>query len=403
MRTHSALAFCLLATTVSAQWATVNTGLPNLTTGAAMLGSSPTHLFARGGGTFCRSTDHGDTWTTGTNPEFLNPSECGYFFAGRYFAGLNSSQACIQYTEDAGDTWDPADGAPTATVVRGFFEYGGALFAYTSNAGIYRTADGETWSAVNNGLTNLNVIGMSAAGPSFLAATIGGGVFRTLFADTWTPATGIAGGDLNGENIWQMGGAHYYTAQGGAVYRSTDLGQSWTTWTAPAQFGLGLVEVKRYGTRVYMEARHFAGGGMRDSVYTTTNGTAWTNITGNLNAADLNGSGLLEHDGQLFIAYNFLSPGVGIKRYDLNTGLDDRTVGATPIVFPVPADELLTVTLPPAQGMVAYALVDAAGRDVLRGTTAMDRFQVDVQDLAPGHYVLRWDNAGLAPVRVVKH
>ncbi|MBL7945215.1 MAG: hypothetical protein JNN32_04065, partial [Flavobacteriales bacterium] len=170
----------LLVLVVRGQWVQVNSGLTNLTTGAAVLGSSPTHLFARGGGNFFRSDDQGDSWTMATNPEFLNPSNCGVYFADRYFAGLNSAQAGILYTENDGDTWTAATGAPTATVVRGFFEYGGALYAYTSNAGIYRTIDGASWAPVNNGLTNLNVIGMCAAGPFFLAATVGGGVFRTM-------------------------------------------------------------------------------------------------------------------------------------------------------------------------------------------------------------------------------
>ncbi len=384
-----------------AQWTTVNNGLTNLTQGAATLGSSPTHLFARGGGNIFRSANNGDSWSEVANPEFLNPSDCGYFFADRYFAGLNSAQACIHYTEDEGDTWTAATGAPTATVVRGFFEYGGGLFAYTSNAGIYFTLDGETWSATNNGLTNLNVIGMSAAGPYFVAATVGGGIFRTINGASWSPVTGIANGDLNGEHIWQMGNAHYYTAQGGVAYRSTDLGASWSAWTPPAQFGLGVVEVKRFDTRVYMEARHSAGG-QRDSIYVTTNGTTWTNITGNLNAADLNGSGLLEHGGHLYIAYNFLSQGVGIKRYELATSVYDRSTTITPSVFPNPAEDLVTLTLPNEHGPVDYALFDAAGRNVLTGRSVTGSTQVDIGALAPGCYLLRMDDGGVAPVRVLK-
>ena len=384
------------------QWTPVNNGLTNLTQGAATHGSSPTHLFARGGGNLFRSSDNGDSWTVVANPEFLNPSDCGYFFADRYFAGLNSAQACIHYTEDEGDTWSPADGAPTATVVRGFFEYGGALYAYTSNAGIYRTIDGESWAAVNNGLANLNVIGMCAAGPYFLAATVGGGVFRTINAATWIQATGIASGDLNGENIWYVGGSQYYTAQGGAIYRSSSAGETWSAWTAPLQFGLGVVEVKRFDTRIYVEARHLAGGGQRDSVYVTTNGTSWENITTNLNAADLNGSGLLEHNGYAFIAYSFLSPGTGILRYDLSTGVYDGMGTIAPSIFPNPTEDVVTIIFSTSLGVLNYALLDAAGRTIRSGRYTYGPTQVDMGGLAPGCYILRSDDPAMAPVRLVK-
>ncbi len=400
---RSALVSSLLISALfaGAQWSQVNSGLANLSQGAATHGASPTHLFARGGGNLFRSNNNGDSWTEVANPEFLNPSECGYYFADRYFAGLNSAQACIHYTDDEGDTWSSADGAPTATVVRGFFEYGGALYAYTSNAGIYRTIDGESWSAVNNGLTNLNVIGMCAAGPSFLAATVGGGVFRTIFADTWTQATGIAGGDLNGENIWYLGGAQYYTAQGGAIYRSTSLGETWTAWTAPPQFGLGVVEVKRFDTRLYVESRHFAGG-MRDSVYMTTNGTVWENITGNLNAADLNGSGLLENNGYAFIAYNALSPGQGIYRYSISTGMEEQAMGSEPNVYPNPTEAVLTIMVPRASSSLNYTVIDAAGRTAMSGRMIAGTAQVDISALAPGSYIVLCDDPALVPVRVVK-
>lgn len=384
------------------QWAQVNNGLTNLTQGAAVLGASPTHLFARGGGNFFRSDDQGDNWTAATTPEFLNPSNCGYYFADRYFAGLSSAQACIFSTEDEGATWTAATGAPTASVVRGFFEYGGALYAYTSNAGIYRTLDGASWAAVNNGLTNLNVIGMCAAGPYFLAATVGGGVFRTINAATWTAATGIASGDLNGEHIWTMGSNQYYSAQGGAVYRSTS-GESWTAWTAPPQFGLGVVEVKRFGSRVYMEARHLAGGGQRDSVYFTTNGTSWTNITGNLNAADLNGSGLFEYEGDLFIGYSFVSPAQGLYRYSLSTGVDDAAAAITPVLFPNPAADQVTITMPDAIGTANITVHDAAGRAVLVLNALTGTERIDISGLPAGCYILRAEMPEVAPVRLVKH
>lgn len=75
--------------------------------------------------------------------------------------------------------------------------------------------------------------------------------------------------------------------------------------------------MKRFGNNLCMEPRHFAGG-LRDSLYLSINeGATWSNITGNLNAADLNGSGIFEHNGCNFIGYNLISPGQGIYRADV--------------------------------------------------------------------------------------
>lgn len=402
MRTRSAFIALFLAGTLNAQWSQVNSGFGTLVYGAAVHGATPTHLFARAYNVLYRSADHGDTWTAVTNPSAGGPSDLGFYFNDRYFAGSSAIGTCIHFTDDEGDTWTPATGAPSATVVRGFFEYGGALYAYTSSAGIYRTVNGTTWSAVNNGLTNLNVIGMASAGPAFLAATDGGGVFRTMFADTWTASTGIGSGDLDGEKLWDMGGSQYYAAQGGAMYRSVDLGQSWTAWTPPAFYGTGLVEVKRFGSTMYMETRHFAGG-QRDSLYrSTNNGMAWTNITGNLDPADIHGSGLFEHDGYAYIGYGMGSAGEGIYRYALSTAVADMDHQEAVTVFPNPSSADVSITLPPGYRGVRYTLHDALGVQIHSGSVMSSALTVDLTTVAPGCYLLRWDDARLAPARLVK-
>lgn len=402
MKIFSASLALVLSLPAASQWSQVNNGLATLVYGAAMHGTTPDHVFARAYNVLYRSDDLGATWSAVTNPIAGNPSDIGYFFNGRYFAGSSSITACIHYTDDAGDTWIPATGAPSATVVRGFLEYGGALYAYTSNMGIYRTTDGDSWAAVNNGLSNLNVIGMCAAGPYFLAATIGGGVYRTIFADTWTQSTGIAGGDLSGELIWHMGGSQYYRAQSGAIYRSTDLGSSFSLWTPPPQFGLAPVEVKRFGNNLYVESRHFAGG-QRDSLYRTTNGSTWTNITANLNAADLNGSGILEHDGHVFIGYGMGSPGQGLYRYSLSTSIGDDVAGASALrVYPNPVDEDMTVQLPEGGTRRGYTLFDALGGQIRSGRVGEGSGRIGLEGLEPGIYFLQFEDARMGTVRVVK-
>ena len=301
MRTPSAFIALFLASGIAAQWTQVNNGLGTLDYGAAVHGATPNHIFARAYNVLYRSGDHGATWTPVDNPSSWGPSDMGYYFNDRYVVGTSAIGTCLHYSDNEGTSWTPGTGGPSATAIRGFFEYGGALYAYTDQQGIYRTLDGAAWTAVNSGLTNLDVVGMAAVGPYFVAATNGGGVFRTINASSWTQASGI--GDLDGEHVWEMDGHVHYSAQGGITYRSTDLGVTFTAWTAPAFFGVGVEEVKRSGNNLYMETRHFAGG-QRDSLYrSTNNGATWTNITGNLDATDIYGSGVFEYDDYVFFAY----------------------------------------------------------------------------------------------------
>lgn len=402
MKAFSTSLLLILGVQLPAQWNPVNTGLANLEFGSGTHGFTPTHLFARAYNVLYRSADQGDTWTAVTNPIAGNPSEVGYYFNGRYFAGSSSITACIHYTEDEGETWTAATGAPSATSVRGFFEYGGGLYAYTSSAGIYQTVNGNTWVAMNNGLTDLNVIGMASSGPYFVAATVGGGVFRTINAASWAQGTGIAAGDMSGEHVWRMGGSLYYAAQSGAEYVSSDLGATWAPWTQPSFFGLGMVEVKRFGSNLYMETRHLTSG-QRDSLYRSTNeGMSWMNITGNLNAADLSGSGLLEHGDNLYLGYGLGSTSEGIYRYSLTTGLADARTREHVPVFPNPVEAMLSVSLPLGASARTWTLQDATGRTVRSGNLVSNTERIDTSDLLPGCYLLCWDDARLAPARVVK-
>ncbi len=398
-------AVCALS--AQAQWSQVNSGITDLAQGATVLGATSDHLIARAGWNMYRSSNDGDSWSVIQPPVAFNSTECGYFRAGRYFAGMSASGDCIYFTNDNGDTWNSVTGAPTATVVRGFHELGTALYAYTSNLGIYRsTNNGDSWQAVNVGLSNLNVFSMGSIGTHLFACTIGGGVFVSADAGaSWSPSNvGIAGGDLNGEHVWRMGNELYYTAQGGGKYRSTDLGANWSVWAWPSLFGVGLLEVQRFGGNLYIETRHFTGV-YRDSVYTSSDeGLGWTNITGNLNAADLNGSGLVALNGYVFLGYNMMSPGQGIYRRSIATGIDDLIPAAeqAPAVYPNPAHDLLTIQTSVHQGPMKYTLVDIAGVAVLNGSMTSATAVCDVSALAPGAYLLRWNDGRVPPVRIIK-
>lgn len=331
-----------------AQWGQVNNGIINLTSGAKLLGSSNTHLFAGtlGDSKMYRTIDNGNNWIEIQPPVTTNVPECGYYFSGKYFSGLNSSMNCVFYTNDNGTTWNSVTGGPQTTVVRGFSSLSGNIFAYTSSSGIYKSSDGgSTWSAANSGLTNLNVIWMETINSKLIAATIGGGVFiSTDNGASWVQSnTGIAGGDLNAELVWKMGTNLYYTAQGGGSYLSNNEGTNWSSWTKPSVMGLGVMEIHRNGTNLYMESRHFSGG-MRDSIYITSNeGASWTNITANLSATDLNASGITEFGGYVFIAYNLMSPNLGVYRNTTTVGINDNELSNDISIYPNPFNDKIVL------------------------------------------------------------
>jgi photosystem II stability/assembly factor-like uncharacterized protein len=333
---------------IKAQWTQTNSGITDLNQGAKILASSDTYLFSGANAKMYRSNTNGDSWSEIQPPITGNVPECGYFFNGKYFAGMNASTSCIYYSSDHGSNWNSTNGAPTASVVRGFIDLSTNLFAYTSNLGVYKSTDGGlNWSSSNTGLSNLNVIDMESINNKLIATTIGGGVFiSTDNGDNWVQSnTGIGSGELNGTLTWRMGTNLYYVEQGGASYTSTNEGANWTTWTKPQVMGISPLEVHRKGSSIYIETRHFdlTVFQLKDSVYMSQNeGNSWTNITSDL-PNNLNGSGLYEFNSFVYIAFNSSSAGLGIYRNAISTAIENITMNNTIALYPNPFQHQLNL------------------------------------------------------------
>jgi len=334
---------------LKAQWTQVNSGISDLTQGSKTLASSDTYLFSGANAKMFRSNTNGNSWSEIQPPISLNVPVSGYFFNGNYFAGMNASTSCIYYSSDHGSNWNSTNGAPTASVVRGFIDLSSNLFAYTSNLGIYKSTDGGVnWNPSNTGLTNLNVIDMEIINNKLIATTIGGGVFISSDnGDNWVQSnTGIGSGELNGTLTWRMGTNLYYVEQGGASYISINEGANWTTWTKPQVMGLNPLEVHRSGNNLYIESRHLdmTVFQLKDSVYLSQDeGNSWTNITNDL-PNNLNGSGLHEFNGLVFIAFNNISPGLGIYRRDISTAIEENLSTQTTLLHPNPFHHQLNLS-----------------------------------------------------------
>lgn len=340
----------LSVTSLKAQWTQVNSGISDLTQGAVTLAPSDTYLFSGANAKMYRSNTDGNSWTEIQPPIPLNVPVCGYFYNGIYFAGMNASTSCIYYSSDNGSNWNSTNGAPTASVVRGFIHLSSNLFAYTSNLGVYKSTDGGLiWNPSNTGLTNLNIIDMETINNKLIATTIGGGVFISSDnGNNWIQSnTGIGSGELNGTLTWRMGTNLYYIEQGGASYISANEGLNWTAWTKPQMMGLNPLEVHRKGNNIYVKSRHLdmTVFQLKDSIYLSQNeGISWDNITSDL-PSNLNGSGLFEFNNFVYIAFNNISPGLGIYRNGINsTAIEKNLNTQKTLLYPNPFHHQLNLS-----------------------------------------------------------
>lgn len=398
--------FCSFA--LSAQWGQVNAGITNISMGAKVLGHSGRSIFCGtlNGAKMYRSADNGNNWSEITTPVAGNVPECGFYAGTTYYSGLNAASDCIYTSTNEGNTWAVGSGGPTSSVVRGFISAGTSVFAYTSNKGVYKSSDnGATWLQVNSGLTNLNVIWMESITNKIIAATIGAGVFVSNDnGNSWAASnTGISGGALNASFIWKMAGSLYYYEPGGTAYKSTDDAATWTAWTKPTFFGLGLNEVYRRGSNLYIETRFFSGG-LRDSVFVSTNeGQSWSNITANLSASDLNASGLLEFNGFAFISYNLISPNLGVYRYVMPVGLNKESVERASVTFfPNPTKDVLLFSSLNSDKLVTYTIISALGKELKSGILNSEENKLDISELAEGTYYLCVHSPNINYYKIIK-
>jgi uncharacterized protein (TIGR03437 family) len=196
-------------------------------------GSSEQVLGSDGGydsslGCIVHTSDGGKTWTDqGVNV-------CGY---SESTSGWNPQEYSVIQALDAQNVWALAEDSTTTV-----------LLAHTTDGGNH-------WTLVDTGIQDVPPGGMRfidaqhgcIAGPSMVACTGNGG-------GTWTPsvvncdesvcnpdASSITFADsLHG---WIVGGTE---DSGGAAYRSTDGGASWTSYAPPALSGIQMLEAVQF-------------------------------------------------------------------------------------------------------------------------------------------------------------
>ncbi|MBK9276375.1 MAG: exo-alpha-sialidase [Flavobacteriales bacterium] len=326
------------------------------------------------GGPIRRSTDHGDTWTdvntgiTEASNWWLSSAQ-GALFCGTQFGpafrstddgaswqdiGLSGARgfavhndtlyACqwyggqVDHSADGGLTWQDTEPISGSGGFWPLISAGGHLFAGGQSGGVHRIShSAEPWTASNNGLTSTEVYAFERMGDVLFAGTgNGGGVFRSDdLGATWT-ASGMSGSITYA--LHAVGGLLFAGTSGGGVHLSTDSGATWTPYTN----GLTNLQVVRLTSDgVYLYAGTLGGGVFRDGL---TLGQAEVEPT---NAAEVT-------------------------------------------VFPVPAGDRAHVRWD-GHSIVRYELCTTVGALAQRGSPAAGDIPLDA--VAPGAYVLKVEDA----------
>jgi hypothetical protein len=184
-----------LSTNNGTNWTSVNTGLPNDSTGydhIQSIASSGQNLFASTGysGVYI-STNNGTIWTRANTP----------------FSGFSEMALLGPY-----------------------------LFAGTGN-GVFRSADnGTSWTAVNSGLTDTGIVCLAVSGTDLFAGT-GSGVFLSsdngtnwIAASAGLPNSTVRSLTVSGTNLFAETGDIWKYGYG--VFLSTNNGTNWSEVSA---------------------------------------------------------------------------------------------------------------------------------------------------------------------------
>lgn len=149
-------------------------------------------------------------------------------------------------TESGSSGWTQTNGPYGGDVSALHATPEGILFAGTSEAGVFRSADGgETWAPANEGLRVYpdkiipNILTFAQNGDTLYAGTNGDLFYSTNGGDSWRQLTRLKDGGVRA--VAFMSDAVYIGRREKGVFRSDDDGELWT----PINDGLNHLDVQR--------------------------------------------------------------------------------------------------------------------------------------------------------------
>ncbi len=222
-----------LSTDNGTNWAQANSGLTDIHVYALSTfpnASSGTNLFAGTSGGAFLSTDDGSSWNQ---------------------SGLTNAtvEAFAVFTSGAGDT---------------------DLFAGTDHGVYLSTNAGSAWEQVNNGLADTNIHCLASSGADLFAGTKSGLFLSTNVGESWAKkfSSSILTNSVNAIAVFPSaaGDTDIFI---GCGYRSTDNGNTWTSFSSSFT-ALG-ISPDGAGDTLFVAGAY--GGGV---IYSTNYGTSWT-------------------------------------------------------------------------------------------------------------------------------
>ncbi|MEJ1237294.1 T9SS type A sorting domain-containing protein [Chryseolinea sp. T2] len=190
-----------------------------------------------------------------------------------------------------------SDALPDETSVYAFVVHGGKVLSGT-NTGIYVASNANNWSAVNSGLNNPQVSCFISSNGNIYAGT-NAGVFRSADEGvTWRSART----ELTGTGIYVLNllsdGTRLYAATQKGVYVSNDNGDHWEFSNNGIPINHMPTKFVKHKDKILAGFSNF-GPDQGTRIYSTTDGSIWTELTSNLPASSMVGA-LVSTNGILY-------------------------------------------------------------------------------------------------------
>jgi photosystem II stability/assembly factor-like uncharacterized protein len=298
----------------------------------AVMGST---IFAAGWTGVFRSKDEGRTWEVASDD--LSGKEVKAIIAGEtcIFVTVDGVDGGLFRSSDMGNTWEkvstgPNEGRAPATMlsVEETGDSGVTLYFGYAGKGVYAsTDDGYTWVVRNNGLPDEpNITAFGAIGDRLFAASYPDEIFTSTNGGVnWVSTQ--SGLEKEFVKCFTALGADLYIATGGSIfsglYRSTDLGASWSKVDGPFE-GRYLRIVSARGNNLY------AGTTTMGLFRSSDGGVSW--VSANSGIPDDFIYDIGQSDAAMFVAAGglgiFRSTDDGISWLAVSAGLSDYQVMA---------------------------------------------------------------------------
>lgn len=247
------------STNYGLKWDSIYNGLTNKTIKG--LEVSGNDIYAIQGGVY-RSIDNGNYWTKISDSlpylDFIDVTE-NKIYVGHYKKGVFT-------TTNYGLLWDTINNGLPETYKTCLASSGDNLYIGTYQGILKSTNNGLIWSEIDNNLTISQINDLDTLGNYIFATVYGVGVFLSSNNGlTWKKSTNILGVScltISEKNIFVGTG-------GSGVYRSTDMGTSWTQ----VNNGLNTIyvlSIASYGDTIFAGTESYGG------IYVSTNnGNNW--------------------------------------------------------------------------------------------------------------------------------